>query len=91
MNATVERAASILYVPNVNDAARGSFGSYRIICLLYHGQIADLSFDGKKDYTYSYDMNISSVFSWASPVGIGIWMAGVGVFFWGLGKLRQKN
>ena len=26
-------------------------------------------------------MNISAIFSWASPVGVGIWMAALGVFF----------
>ena len=26
------------------------------------------------------------VFSWASPIGLGIFLAGMGVFFWGLGK-----
>jgi hypothetical protein len=31
------------------------------------------------------------MFSWASPVGIGIWMAGLGIFFWGLGRFGRKN
>ena len=26
--------------------------------------------------------------SWGSPVGLGVWLAGVGIFFWGLSKLR---
>ncbi len=33
---------------------------------------------------------IESIFGWSSPVGIGIWMAGVGVFFWGLRHLWKK-
>jgi hypothetical protein len=36
-------------------------------------------------------MNTSAIFSWASPVGVGLWMAGVGVFFWGLSKFIYKK
>lgn len=30
---------------------------------------------------------MESLFGWANPVALGVWMAGVGVFFWGLPHL----
>ena len=32
-------------------------------------------------------LHMETILSWGSPIGIGILMAGIGVFFWGLKQL----
>ena len=31
------------------------------------------------------------LFSWGSPIGLGILLAGLGVFFWGQGQLKKAE
>lgn len=34
-------------------------------------------------------MDITELVGWGSPVGLGVFLAGAGVFFWGLYWLRR--
>jgi len=36
-------------------------------------------------------MEVIELASWGSPVGLGIFLAGAGVFFWGLYWLRRPT
>ena len=31
------------------------------------------------------------IFSWAGPIGLGVMLAGLGVFFWGQGQLKKSQ
>jgi hypothetical protein len=35
-------------------------------------------------------MDIWLALFWTGPIGIGIFLAGLGVLFWGISKLRNK-
>ena len=36
-------------------------------------------------------MDIWLTLFWTGPIGIGVFLAGLGVLFWGISKLRDKQ
>ncbi len=36
-------------------------------------------------------MDIWLTLFWTGPIGIGVFLAGLGVLFWGISKLRNKQ
>jgi hypothetical protein len=35
-------------------------------------------------------MDIGLALFWTGPIGIGVFLMGLGVLFWGIGKVRNK-
>ena len=36
-------------------------------------------------------MDMWLVFYWTGPIGVGVFLAGLGILFWGISKMQKKK